>query len=312
METIDFSQYVLEKKEDIQQIANTIKGYTNSTKEMKVTDIKTDMNTFVSRVFDGKMTGTLVLPEGITTAYCRNQSGLTELILPSTLKTIPDYAFQSLGKIKQINLPEGLTSIGTYAFHNWSSLQSITIPQSVTKMGSNLFVNCGALKTINVPFSSDSDLASKAPWGATNATVNYNFGNNVYEATYSFGHTERGDVTSFPVVKIYGNDIRPVEISSSGTYTEKYTTEILVVDIDGVSRTAQYSLTLETGWSSEYCGAYFKLRELIVSDYRLNPGSLPAVAIGTHDGIYYESDSEGNWSGYLTVEFENNPWTRVS
>lgn len=69
---------------------------------------------------------------------------------------------------------DGLELIGDFSFAYCESLESITIPSSVIYITSNAFVGCTNLKTINVPWAEGE--ISNAPWGASNATINYNYG----------------------------------------------------------------------------------------------------------------------------------------
>ena len=55
----------------------------------------------------------------------------------------------------------------------FTALEKIEIPESVEIIEDYAFKNCTALTTINVPWS-EGEVAS-APWGATNATINYNY-----------------------------------------------------------------------------------------------------------------------------------------
>ena len=85
------------------------------------------------------------LPEGVTRidteafSLCR---GMTELHLPSTLKTIGDRAFMFSG-LKSLELPKGLEEIGEQAFLNCRSLRELRIPSTVKKVGRDCFRNMG-------------------------------------------------------------------------------------------------------------------------------------------------------------------------
>lgn len=46
-------------------------------------------------------------------------------------------------------------------------------PEELTSIGGNAFLNCTGLATINVPWAEGE--VSGAPWGATKATINYNY-----------------------------------------------------------------------------------------------------------------------------------------
>ena len=76
-------------------------------------------------------------------------------------------------KLALTSLPEGITSIGDYAFADCINLTSISLPGSITNINQNAFYNCTNLTTINVPWAENE--VANAPWGATNATINYNY-----------------------------------------------------------------------------------------------------------------------------------------
>ena len=89
------------------------------------------------------------------------------------IETIGTYCFNACRSLSNINLSNcnNLTSLGTQCFQNCSKLTEITIPSSVTSIGISCFYGCSNLKTITINKSTNS--ISGAPWGATNATVNW-------------------------------------------------------------------------------------------------------------------------------------------
>ena len=70
--------------------------------------------------------------------------------LPSTLKTIGDFAFGQCFGLKSINFPEGLESIGKSAFYI-TNLQSIVLPSTITKIAEGAFSHNDSLETIIIP-----------------------------------------------------------------------------------------------------------------------------------------------------------------
>lgn len=120
----------------------------------------------------------------------------TNPTLPSDLTKIGDYAFNSCSSLALTSLPAGVTSIGSSAFANCSSLALTSLPAGVTRIDSyvfngckgiisitfegtptyidsSAFYGCTNLTTINVPWAEGA--VANAPWGATKATINYNY-----------------------------------------------------------------------------------------------------------------------------------------
>ena len=116
------------------------------------------------------------LPEGITSIGSYAFYGCPNLALtslPESITSIGDSAFFNCSNLALTSLPESITSIGYSAFAECSNLKSLTFKGTPTRISSNIFVGCENLTTINVPWSKGA--LSNAPWGATNATINYNY-----------------------------------------------------------------------------------------------------------------------------------------
>ena len=118
----------------------------------------------------------LELPDSLTLIgtyafyYCTN---LALTSLPSSLTSIGNYAFYNCTSLPLTSLPAGLTSIGDYAFYNCTSLTDVTFQGTPTSIATTAFQGCANLTTINVPWASGA--VAGAPWGAVNASINYNY-----------------------------------------------------------------------------------------------------------------------------------------
>ncbi len=98
------------------------------------------------------------------------------------------------GNAIDCELPEGITKIGEYRFFRYPSDGKLTIPASVLSIGTSAFMyaqlteltfkgtpntiyrdamDMSSIITINVPWALGA--VPSAPWGATNATINYNY-----------------------------------------------------------------------------------------------------------------------------------------
>lgn len=121
-------------------------------------------------------------------------SGFVEL--PSDVTAIRNYAFMDCDSCCLESLPEGLTYIGIDAFSGCRNLRITSIPSTVEtirdaafygcnllttitfkgtprNIAGNAFTDCTRLTTINVPWAEGA--VANAPWGANNATINYNY-----------------------------------------------------------------------------------------------------------------------------------------
>ena len=116
------------------------------------------------------------LPSGLTSIGTHAFDGCSSLALtslPSGLTSIDTYTFDDCSSLALTSLPSGLTSIGNYAFRNCRSLASLTFEGTPTSISRTAFSGCTNLTTINVPWAEGA--VANAPWGATNATINYNY-----------------------------------------------------------------------------------------------------------------------------------------
>ena len=86
---------------------------------------------------------------------------------------IRNNAFYNCTKLALTSLPSGITSIGSQAFYRCLALVSLTFEGKPESISSSAFKECTNLTTINVPWAPGA--VANAPWGAINATINYNF-----------------------------------------------------------------------------------------------------------------------------------------
>ena len=109
---------------------------------------------------DPEATGVIVIPETIqgypvTTIDQRafaNIKNIAEVTLPSSVKTIKDWAFTE-SSIKRIVIPESVTSISKGAFYFCNQLEDAMLPDHITEIPQNAFGGCTALKNIHLPAS---------------------------------------------------------------------------------------------------------------------------------------------------------------
>ena len=102
-----------------------------------------------------------------------NCTNLALTSLPAGVMSIGDDTFRGCTSLALTSLPKSLTSIGHSAFAGCSNLTSITFKGTPTTIASSAFDGCTNLTDIKVPWAEGA--VSGAPWGATNATITYNY-----------------------------------------------------------------------------------------------------------------------------------------
>ena len=82
-----------------------------------------------------------------------NGEEIKDLVIPNSVTTIGNYAFQYCSSLTSVTIPNSVTTIGTQAFYRCTSLTSVTIPNSVTSIGNSAFSNCTGLTSVTIPNS---------------------------------------------------------------------------------------------------------------------------------------------------------------
>ena len=141
------------------------------------------------------------LPPGITSleaSVFRDCPNLALTTLPSGITSISYEAFFNCTNLALTSLPAGITGvIGDNTFRACTNLALTSLPAGITGINSNAFSYCTGittltflstptgtingqaflgdtnLVTLNVPWASGAK--ANTPWGATNATINYNY-----------------------------------------------------------------------------------------------------------------------------------------
>ena len=100
--------------------------------------------------FMGAPVSEVILPEGIVTIdACAFLSctGLRNVQLPGTLKTIGDMAFCET-RLTRLELPAGMETIGESAFEKCAALETVTVPGSVLNIAENAFAGCALVNLV--------------------------------------------------------------------------------------------------------------------------------------------------------------------
>ena len=113
----------------------------------------------------------LIIKEGINNIGMafKNLTFIKNVIIPNSVTTVSDNAFEGCISLTNIIIPNSVTSIGNNAFKGCTSLANISIPDSVTFIGDSAFQDCTSLANISIP-DSVTFIGNSAFHGCTSLT----------------------------------------------------------------------------------------------------------------------------------------------
>lgn len=101
--------------------------------------------------------GDIVIPNGIEKIgekAFRDNTNITSVVFPDSLREIDDYAFKGCKNLREIELNEGIISIGLEAFLD-TALQEVKLPETLEEIGLTPFDCKTKVDVLNDYFSSD-------------------------------------------------------------------------------------------------------------------------------------------------------------
>ncbi len=78
-------------------------------------------------------------------------TGLTSIVIPSSIKTIEWGGFNKCISLKSITIEGPVEKIEECAFDRCTSLKTLTLAAGIKKISNKAFVDCTAIERINVP-----------------------------------------------------------------------------------------------------------------------------------------------------------------
>lgn len=126
-----------------------------------------------------------------------HQYYITDLVIPNEIDFYSSSCFNCCYKLKNITLSEKTRQICDMAF-SYTDIETITFPATLQSISTQAFRSCDELKTvyfkgtpndihkwafdscsnitdIYVPWGVNDEINENAPWGATKATIHYNY-----------------------------------------------------------------------------------------------------------------------------------------
>lgn len=104
---------------------------------------------------------------------------LTNIVIASTVDSLPDGAFSGYNYIENVTFENGLMVLPDSCFKNCTSLKNITLPDSMMSVGKSAFENCFNLKSVT--FSKNLNTISPSAFKGCSSIESLNFNNNLRE-----------------------------------------------------------------------------------------------------------------------------------
>ena len=108
-----------------------------------LTSIVVDSN---NTVYDSRNNCNAIIETSTNTLLC----GCQNTVIPNSVTSIGNDAFDGCSNLTSIVIPNSVTSIGNYTFYFCTSLTSIDIPNSVTSIGNSAFQYCSGLTSCTI------------------------------------------------------------------------------------------------------------------------------------------------------------------
>ena len=147
-----------------------------------------DYSSPLSSPFCGESAKTITFGDNVDSipvALCAENSSLTQVFIPNSVKHIGSGAFRGCTNLTSVTLPNSVTSIGSGAFKGCTGLTSVIIPNSVTSIGSSAFDGCTSITSVSIG-NSVTSIGSSAFDGCTGLT-SVTIGNSVTSiGSYAF------------------------------------------------------------------------------------------------------------------------------
>ena len=186
-------------------------------------------------IFDSRESCNAIIETATNTLIVGGQN----TIIPNTVTTIGDYAFEGRNGLTSITIPNSVTNIGYKAFNACKSLTSVTIPNSVTIIGNSAFSYCSALTSVTIP-NSVTSIGGYTFEKCTSLTAI-----DIPEGVTSIGSSAFSDCTSLTSISIPKSikEFNWTAFSNTGIYNDESNWDNDVLYISNCLIRAKYTIS---------------------------------------------------------------------
>ena len=179
---------------------------------------------YYRRPFDGctSLKKLYLKAKDISSISYLNLPSLTNIVIASTVDSLPNDAFSGYNYIENVTFENGLMVLPDSCFKNCTSLKNITLPDSMMSVGKSAFENCFNLKSVT--FSENLNTIADSEFKGCSSIENLSFnknlreiGNNAFEECSSVKNVTFNDSLNTIGESAFNNctSIEKAELSSS-------------------------------------------------------------------------------------------------
>jgi hypothetical protein len=111
------------------------------------------------------------VPDGVICVSGFAFSSVESVVLPDSVRTIADGAFEECGSLRAVTVPDGVTYIGKGAFFGCTSLADVSIPKTVSVIGAAAFLGSPWYASLDEEYCTVGDGVLLKYCGGENAVV---------------------------------------------------------------------------------------------------------------------------------------------